>query len=1470
MPKKLVQEEMIEQVVTLTKFQVTRTIFPAYSADADHDGGGGSSAAWPPSGRKGKGKGKGSAKKRRTSTTTVSSTTVPAAAKNVYTRVYALTEVLTELFQLQTMPDSIVLQATSMALSTFFEDSKIRELQLSSLGVVRTIFAHYPSHRVVIVDDILVQLGKLPTTKRGLRNFKLMDQQGVQMVSALLMTLVQSCVVPPADLNVGGAAAGGSAGGGADKNGDGEGGGTSSEASEQTTLIRQAHDEGDRTAQTILTSFIDKCSRKADECDYKTLFENVIEDLLRACFQPEWPAAEQLLYFLVLNLLRLAKEQQKKDSTMRLVGLEALGNIAAKVQTLLLEVESTGTEISEFASELRAAAKEEKEERGGVPRRSSQAKEADGEEAANVDKLDQQAMQNLLLDCLRVAAGNDASLEGVRSFYAGQWVSQEYQEVDKNLPTILLDDDDATRREAEQARERIRGARVVSAEGWCAKVTARLAPATLTTVMAMRRDQTLCRDNMVLATKYLGSKRMLSRGFDNILKHIVASLNEADARIRTKALKALATTVDADWTLLGTPFVKKAVEARFQDKQISVREAAIDLVGRFVLSRPDLTDQYYTTFINRTLDTGLSVRKRVIKVLRDICIQQPNFARTPEICLKLLRRVNDVAEGIQDLVTKSFHQIWFSAPDGRWPSDAEEKKALIRTRAVCITKVLSVADPSTRMQAQASFEQLLKTFVGGDDSAAMLEVCRDMVTALVNRIIELEENAEQASPDTVRKNVLVTFLTLSIFCQASPGLLVDHIAALWPHLQTEPPKTTAEAKHNAYILYYTAKILSTAIPRRKTISTAFLKQVEEKLVNLILTATAQSVVDACVECLGSCVGISKNMEIATHTLRHFYEYLKNEVDGNHTGQFMKRKPFLLRSLFVSGLFCRHFDFSSADQKAQPPSGDDELMHESIRDIVFMVHLKFAQHDDAAVRLKALTGFGFFSIRHPHFMLRAEVQELYKELLTSGDSSLKTQVLENLRLVLVDEERRMTAAAAGTAGDGDGEGRKRLADMGGDDSGCTGVIVTHLEANIQGVLLSRTLKLRQSAFSVTKLMLRQGLVHPMEHVSHLVALSTDEVQPIRESAQQQLSDLNGQFQDFVSQKAVEGGTKAFEFRRELLVGKGGKGGAAVRGIWPLPPKREPGTESALLSHLYTLLRSKKSTRRQYLQGVISRFRDSSADAGELLFLADNLAHFPYVTNEEPLFVIHEISSWAAIGGTQLQGSFRTTLKYDDVLSDAEDEDDLEGVVARVGSEVAPELCSLAAVAQSMYILLKCKQYLQQTMGFTEARCEAYSLDEPAKANDSKVRRQLEGFVSPERVPALDTPEGVARQYIQFRDMMQHGEYDFDAENPEDDEAAQAGGGAVGEGTDSSATASDGGGGASATPTASMTKKKNKKKSKPASATKRKAAAGSATKKKKGSSSKKAASKKKPAAKKKQPKRKKNFEDSSDDDDDDWVG
>lgn len=66
-------------------------------------------------------------------------------------------------------------------------------------------------------------------------------------------------------------------------------------------------------------------------------------------------------------------------------------------------------------------------------------------------------------------------------------------------------------------------------------------------------------------------------------------------------MKCLTMIVEADPSVLGKSDMQIGVNHSFLDHSTSVREAAVDLVGKFVLSRPELIDKYYDMLSARIL-----------------------------------------------------------------------------------------------------------------------------------------------------------------------------------------------------------------------------------------------------------------------------------------------------------------------------------------------------------------------------------------------------------------------------------------------------------------------------------------------------------------------------------------------------------------------------------------------------------------------------------------------------------------------------------------------------------------------------------------------------------------------------------------------------------------------------------------------------------------------------------------------------
>ncbi|KAM3360909.1 hypothetical protein P3S68_015763 [Capsicum galapagoense] len=117
----------------------------------------------------------------------------------------------------------------------------------------------------------------------------------------------------------------------------------------------------------------------------------------------------------------------------------------------------------------------------------------------------------------------------------------------------------------------------------------------------------MTRESAKKITLALGQISSFSRGFDKILQVLLASLRENSPIIRAKALRAVSIIVKADPEVLGDKLVQTAVEWRFCDSAISARETALELVGRHIVSYPDVGLKYFEKLVESIKDTRVSV-----------------------------------------------------------------------------------------------------------------------------------------------------------------------------------------------------------------------------------------------------------------------------------------------------------------------------------------------------------------------------------------------------------------------------------------------------------------------------------------------------------------------------------------------------------------------------------------------------------------------------------------------------------------------------------------------------------------------------------------------------------------------------------------------------------------------------------------------------------------------------------------------
>ncbi|KAM8984585.1 nipped-B-like protein isoform 5-T6 [Ara ararauna] len=1260
----------------------------------------------------------------------------------LYNKVCDIVSSLSELLEIQLLTDTTILQVSSMGITPFFVEN-VSELQLCAIKLVTAVFSRYEKHRQLILEEIFTSLARLPTSKRSLRNFRLnsSDTDGepmyIQMVTALVLQLIQ-CVVhlPSAEK---------------DSNSEEE----SNKKVDQDVLITNSYETAMRTAQNFLSIFLKKCGSKQGEEDYRPLFENFIQDLLSTVNKPEWPAAE-LLLSLLGRLLVHQFSNKSTEMALRVASLDYLGTVAAR---------------------LRKDAVTSKMDQGSLARILKQV-------SGGEDEIQQ--LQKALLDYLDENTETDASLVFSRKFYIAQWFRDTTMETEKAIKSQKDEDSSEGTHHAKDVETTGQIMHRAESRKKFLRSIIKTAPSQFST-LKMNSD-TVDYEDACLIVRYLASMRPFAQSFDIYLTQILRVLGENAIAVRTKAMKCLSEVVAVDPSILARLDMQRGVHGRLMDNSTSVREAAVELLGRFVLCRPQLAEQYYDMLIERILDTGISVRKRVIKILRDICIEQPTFPKITEMCVKMIRRVND-EEGIKKLVNETFQKLWFT------PTPHHDKEAMTR-------KILNITDvvAACRDTGYDWFEQLLQNLLKSEEDASYKPVkkaCTQLVDNLVEHILKYEESLSDSDNKGVNSGRLVACITtLFLFSKIRPQLMVKHAMTMQPYLTTK-----CSTQNDFMVICNVAKILELVVPLMEHPSETFLATIEEDLMKLIIKY-GMTVVQHCVSCLGAVVNkVTQNYKFVWACFNRYYGALsklksQHQEDPNST-ILTANKPALLRSLFTVGALCRHFDFDHEDFK-----GNSKV---NIKDKVLELLMYFTKHSDEEVQTKAIIGLGFAFIQHPSLMFEQEVKTLYNSILSDKNCSvnLKIQVLKNLQTYLQEEDTRMQQADRDWKKVAKQEDLKEMGDI---SSGMSSSIMQLYLKQVLEAFFHTQSSVRHFALNVIALTLNQGLIHPVQCVPYLIAMGTDPEPSMRNKADQQLVEIDKKYAGFIHMKAVAGMKMSYQVQQAINTCPKDP----VRGF------RHDESSSALCSHLYSMIRGNRQHRRAFLISLLNLFDDTAkTEVNMLLYIADNLACFPYQTQEEPLFIMHHIDITLSVSGSNLLQSFKESMVKDkkkerkpssdeetesdsnsgseseseeeaskprrlrkraDSDSDSDEENDINAVMKCLPENSAP-LIEFANVSQGILLLLMLKQHLKNLCGFSDSKIQKYSPSESAKVYDKAINRktgvhfhpkQTLDFLRSDMANSKITEEvkrSIVKQYLDFKLLMEHLDPDEEEEDGE---------------------------------------------------------------------------------------------------------
>ena len=203
--------------------------------------------------------------------------------------------------------------------------------------------------------------------------------------------------------------------------------------------------------------------------------------------------------------------------------------------------------------------------------------------------------------------------------------------------------------------------------------------------------------------------------------------------MRTKALKALGQIITSDPRILSAPNVRRGIETHLLDSSPAVRDAAVELTGKYMVDSPKFAADYYQKIADRIADTGLGVRKRVIKLLKAYYSVTDDRGARIDISARIVLRMLDEDDTVKDLAVKTVEELWFTNATSA-PKSAQDNKTELLAKVVVIMGVAAQFK-----DRQSPLEDLLHRIMADKsehDKSVLhqryVEVCETLIDGLVD------------------------------------------------------------------------------------------------------------------------------------------------------------------------------------------------------------------------------------------------------------------------------------------------------------------------------------------------------------------------------------------------------------------------------------------------------------------------------------------------------------------------------------------------------------------------------------------------------------------------------------------------------------------------------------------------------------------------------------------------------------------
>lgn len=653
--------------------------------------------------------------------------------------------------------------------------------------------------------------------------------------------------------------------------------------------------------------------------------------------------------------------------------------------------------------------------------------------------------------------------------------------------------------------------------------------ATLNTIKSSTYEQGILQN--LLAYQQYFQYAPLPRYFEATIQCVCSTIEDRKSSVKSKAIKMLYDLIEIQSSIFVNPQVRASLERSLLDPFVRVREATIQIVGKYALTSETAAKTYYMILCDRANDAGTLVRKRAVGFFKDIYSLTSDVEIRREVILSLLWRLDDEEETISELAMSELLSIFF----GNWPSECFGDPSSIQVQNARNQVVLPLSGVLTQIFAaygsnSAKREKLRSRFVEFLRLALdpeKKEAPKHRQCALIMADVLITRTMEDISVDEQEDYLEI----LSLLARADGSLI--HLNALKLLRRFLNEAVQEGKKHRLYTLV----VFRYALFANKIQDTKFLGDVGNDMKKKLTVLSAIEVQEA-VPCIWM-TAVETNGEQAC--ARILLSCISKLFSGAFSADSMspQQEKSTRRLLHLVGTCSRYFEVDKyLDQfaKLQPKTPVD-----TVAKLVIAKELVFSPPQlPQSVRRAAIKAIGDTCIGNPRLFRLTPVVDLYTGVLEGDNYETSEVVMATLMEYFEQEEIRTEQEILKTK---EQKAKKRASkeggpvDLGSSYTNENAIVNTEVAQRYSPYVRKIALSTEESpALTATRfleMVTRQGTSYPQTNVATIIALETSDKNDIALLAKSTHAKLHSKHESVVSNYYVEGLRLAAEQRKRRV-------------------------------------------------------------------------------------------------------------------------------------------------------------------------------------------------------------------------------------------------------------------------------------------------------------------------------------------------